>query len=188
MAEHLNKSRILQTKILGVCAIFIAFFVDAGMPMGDLFRYVGYMMVCFCAMGRLYTTVFIGGRKNQTLVNDGPYSIIRHPLYFFSLMGIVGISFITENALVIAVFPICFVVLYYQLMRREEAYLSMKFADAYLDYMQQTPRFVPNFARYKAPEVITTRPDFVRKAFRDSLAWFIALPLIDALNLVKAGI
>lgn len=188
MAEHLNGSRILHTKILGAFAIFAAFFIEADMPMGDIFRYLGYIMVSFCAMGRLYTTVFIGGRKNQTLVTDGPYSIIRHPLYLLSLIGIVGIAFITENALVIAVFPVCFVVLYYQLMRREEAYLSAKFADAYRDYMQRTPRFLPNFARYQAPEVITTKPDFVWKAFRDSLVWFIALPLVDALNLVKAGI
>lgn len=188
MAEHLNRSRILHTKILGAAAIFVSFFIEADMPMGDLFRYAGYMLVSFCAMGRLYTTVFIGGRKNQNLVTDGPYSIIRHPLYFLSLLGIVGIAFITENTFVIAVFPICFAVLYYQLMRREEAYLSAKFGDAYRDYMQRTPRFVPNFARYQAPEVITTRPDFVRKAFRDSLVWFIALPLIDMLNHVKAGI
>ena len=188
MAEHLNKSRILQTKILSISALFVAFVIDADMPLGDFFRYIGYVLVSFCAMGRLYTTMFIGGRKNQSLVTDGPYSIIRHPLYFLSLTGIVGISFITKNALVIAVFPICFIILYYQLMKREEAYLSEKFADTYLDYMQKTPRFLPNFARYEAPEIIMARPDFVRKAFRDSLVWFIALPLFDTLNLVKAGI
>lgn len=139
-------------------------------------------------MGRLYTTVFIGGRKNNILITEGPYSIIRHPLYFFSLIGIVGISLITKNALVIVVFPVCFIILYYHLMRREEAYLSQKFGNAYLHYMDQTNRFVPNFSRYQAPDSLETKPEFVKKAFRDSLVWFIALPLIDTLNYVKASI
>ena len=51
---------------------------------------VGALLVIAGVLGRFWSILYSGGRKNQTIVQDGPYSICRHPLYLFSTIAVVG--------------------------------------------------------------------------------------------------
>jgi len=83
-------------------------------------------------------------KPNHQLVMDGPYRLVRHPLYTVSSTMLVSLSLIAANGFmllatgaVIAALPI--------LAREEEKNLIAKFGDDYRNYMQRTGRFVPRF-------------------------------------------
>ena len=177
---------MLYSRLLFTAGLIVTVVTDASVPLDDLVRYVGYALVVICAMGRLYTTMFIGGRKNETLIASGPYSIARHPLYLLSLTGIVGVSLITGNPIVIIFLPLGFLIVYQGLMHREEDFLCVRFGAAYTDYMQTTPRLLPKFSLYAAPDLITIKPAFVKNGLMDALVWFLALPVVELISWTKA--
>ena len=42
-------------------------------------------MILICILGRTWATLYIGGQKQRELVTKGPYSVVRNPLYLFTL-------------------------------------------------------------------------------------------------------
>jgi hypothetical protein len=61
---------------------------------------------------RFWATLYIGGRKEWTLVNDGPYSLCRNPLYVGSLLMLLSIgllldslTFLVVTSAVVMVYP-----------------------------------------------------------------------------------
>jgi len=75
--------------------------------------------------------------RATTLVTTGIYSRIRHPIYFFGAMMILGIIIWAARPWLLLVFA---VLIPMQVMRsrREERVLTEKFGAAYLDYKQKT--------------------------------------------------
>src|SRR5438874_6144411 len=51
---------------------------------------VSFLILLTAAFGRIWSAAYISGRKNHELVVDGPYSLTRNPLYFFSFLGYLG--------------------------------------------------------------------------------------------------
>jgi protein-S-isoprenylcysteine O-methyltransferase Ste14 len=50
-------------------------------------QWSGLLLILICILGRTWTTLYIGGLKRRTLVTKGPYSVVRNPLYLFTLLG-----------------------------------------------------------------------------------------------------
>ena len=53
---------------------------------------IGIVLIVIGIAGRLWSTLYIGGRKSASVVSDGPYSITRNPLYVFSAVAAVGVG------------------------------------------------------------------------------------------------
>lgn len=51
-------------------------------PIHDLFEVSGFLLVLTGVFGRLWSILYIGNKKNVSLVTTGPYSVTRNPLYF----------------------------------------------------------------------------------------------------------
>ena len=137
-----------------------------------LFEAVGLFLLSRCSLGRLWALMYISGNKKQELVTDGPYSIVRHPLYVFSLIGALGVGLGSENILVLALI-IIFCLFYYPVtILAEERKLTNKFGQAYLDYMERTPRFVPRLSLYKQSETCVVRTCNFARNFADGM-WFV---------------
>ncbi|MFQ5420274.1 MAG: methyltransferase family protein [Anaerolineae bacterium] len=74
------------------------------------------------------------------LVTTGAYRLVRHPLYFFSLLFIWFTPAMTLNTLIFNTF----VTLYFWIgSRYEEQRLLADFGEAYVAYRQQTPGLLP---------------------------------------------
>ena len=47
----------------------------------------GFVCVALACLGRIWSSVFIAGHKDEELVTTGPYARCRHPLYACSDAG-----------------------------------------------------------------------------------------------------
>ncbi len=183
MAKALNKNRILSSKIALISTVIIVIFSRQYWPeesaYHEVFEIIGVTLVSICAMGRIYATAFLGGFKNEVLVTHGIYSLLRNPLYFFTLIGIIGISLISNHISVMIGLPLFFGVLYSGLINREQKFLEEKFGDEFLNYKKNVYALIPNFANYHAPSSIEVNPKFITRAFVDAIWWLSALPIIE---------
>ena len=53
---------------------------------------LGFVLVVFGSFGRIWASLYIEGNKTKNLVTSGPFSMVRNPLYFFSLIMLLGFS------------------------------------------------------------------------------------------------
>jgi protein-S-isoprenylcysteine O-methyltransferase Ste14 len=80
--------------------------------------------------------------KNQKLVKNGPFSIIRHPLYTSYFLILVGFSFIFLNLWILI--PALFVIIgIYPTSKSEEKNLIETFGDDYKKYQKKVGMFFP---------------------------------------------
>lgn len=187
MAKKLNKSRIRDTWIVVVLSLVILLTTKNHNPLSnyslhEVVEFIGYFLVMFCAFGRVYCSAYLGGYKNNTVVNTGPFSIVRNPLYLFSLIGVLGISFITSNLYVMLFAPTAIYLIYLSLIKREEEYLLATFGDEYKKYIQKTPRFFPNIKNYNAPDTYQFHTKNLNKALFDAVWWFVPFVVLEVLE------
>ena len=79
--------------------------------------------------------------KNATLIESGPYKIIRHPMYSAVLLTSFGISLIEINFYKAILFLILFVILFLKI-RYEEIQLEVHFKE-YGAYKNKTFKLIP---------------------------------------------
>jgi protein-S-isoprenylcysteine O-methyltransferase Ste14 len=81
-------------------------------------------------------------RKQHTLVTNGPYRWVRHPLYTSAAMLTLANFLAAANWFFFATGCVVFLLLAIR-TRKEEENLIARFGDDYRNYMQRTGRFVP---------------------------------------------
>jgi len=136
----------------------------------------GYMLVIIGAFGRVYCSTFIGGRKNDVVVREGPFSIVRNPLYVFSFIAVVGIGIESKMLSILTALVAVFALYYPRVVAKEEAFLKHKFGDTYDAYLREVPRWWPNFSLWSEPEQVDAKPVFLRKTAMDAAIFFLPLP------------
>jgi len=153
------------------------------------FELIGIFLISICVLGRIWASLFIAGNKIHVLVDTGPYSALRHPLYLFSFLGATGIGFYSKNILLFAILVGVFLIHYWLVMIHEERQMMQTHGKAYVEYMKRVPRFIPNAALYLEPKRVTVDVGIYRRTFID-VVWFIwaiiPLEIIDRLH--EAGI
>lgn len=109
---------------------------------------LGMLGVSLATVGRLWCALYISGRKNNTLVTSGPYSLCRHPLYVCNLLGILGLGAMTESLAVTAVLALAFALMYPAVIRTEDRFLASAFPE-FAEYARRTPAFFPRLSLYR---------------------------------------
>jgi protein-S-isoprenylcysteine O-methyltransferase Ste14 len=189
MATALNLNRKRDTRrgvLLFLAVVLIAEprFAPLESFLNSIQEIVGGLLIAAAAIGRIYTTAFIGGHKNETLVTYGPFSICRNPLYFFSFIGALGVGIISHYLLFMIALPLLFCRIYFALIAREEVFLREQFGATYDVYCARVPRFFPRLSLYQAPDTVIMKPEFLNKALRDSLLWFLAIPFMELVEYI----
>ncbi len=95
----------------------------------------------FRTLGRNLTDTVVT-RKQHTLVTNGPYRWVRHPLYTLAVLLGVANSLAAANWFFFVAGCLVFLLLAIR-TRKEEENLLARFGDDYRKYMQRTGRFVP---------------------------------------------
>lgn len=145
----------------------------------------GAVLVGIATVGRLWCSLYISGYKSKSLVVVGPYSICRNPLYFFSLLGGIGVGLATETLIIPLLISTGFAMYYPYVIRREQKKLVALHGEQYQQYCRSTPCFLPLFSRLNEPEEYNVRPKLFRKNVFDALCfiWIVGtLELIEGLH------
>jgi protein-S-isoprenylcysteine O-methyltransferase Ste14 len=153
----------------------------------ETFEWTGYGLVVIGVLGRVWCSAFIGGRKNYELIDIGPYSIVRNPLYVFSFFAVLGIALTTGMLTVALLTTMLFAVYYRVVIEREEAALLAAYDGHYADYLARVPRWWPRFGLWREPGEIAVRPRYVYLTLRD-IGWIVLLfPAVEAIDAAQAA-
>lgn len=153
-------------------------------PAGGLMFSAGIFLAGIASLGRLWCTLYIAGYKTENLVTDGPYSMSRNPLYFFSLLGALGVGLGTETLTITAIILFSFAIYYPFVILSEEKRLMTIHQSNFSAYMARTPRFFPCLAALREPQSYTVSPILFRKHAMSAL-WFVwVLGLLEVVEIL----
>ena len=86
---------------------------------GTMLGFTGWLLVACGVMGRIWAGSYICSCKNVRLMQQGPYSVCRNPLYLFSLVGGIGIMLVTQTLFFPMLFTVVFLGYYQPVMHSE---------------------------------------------------------------------
>ncbi len=148
----------------------------------EVVEMVGILLIFLGIVGRLWCTLYIGGRKSGEVVTGGPYSITRNPLYVFSTLAAAGVG--AQMGSIVATFgfaALC-AAAFHIVILREERHLGALFGPAYRAYVARVPRFFPNLSLYQEGETASFRPKLLLNTLLDGLVFLIALPVFELID------
>lgn len=104
-----------------------------------------------------YTPANTSGRNTKKQIADelnttGIYSMLRHPLYFGNFFMWLGLIMLTLNLWFILCFCLAYWIYYERIMFAEEQFLRGKFKEAYLEWAEKVPPFIPKVKNYQKPK------------------------------------
>ena len=190
--ESFARYRILISKIFGVSLILIFLFSEhiwahksyAGW-LNLILQSTGLVLITICVLGRIWSAIYLCGNKTFTLITQGPYSMVRNPLYFFTFLGVIGVGLTAGSLTGLVLMLLMFGIYYLPTILDEEKTLE-RFHKEDLDaYFARVPRLIPNFSLLSEPELYEINTYGVRKTFLD-VVWFfwvyIILVIIENLH------
>ncbi len=172
----MQKKRLLGAKILGALVLLLML-LASGHP-NIYMDILGFIFIVIAGVGRIWSSAYISGFKSGKVVKDGPYSMMRNPLYFFSLLGFIGVGFVFGSLTISLLLLAVFLVTHLPIIRHEEEKLLKLFGKEYEAYKATTPRFFPRFAQFHNPEVIEFYPQKFTKTLIEATYLIFAYGLI----------
>ncbi len=85
--------------------------------------------------------------ERTELVTDGPFSLVRNPIYAAMIPSFIGIALLAPNAVTIAGAVLLMVALELQTRLIEEPYLTRVHGEQYTAYAARAGRFLPRIGR-----------------------------------------
>lgn len=146
---------IVETTSMSAFFIIIAFVVNLGCGtysyhntiLNIIFLVIYTISIATNLLGRYYLGNNWGNNvviyTDQTLVTNGVYRIVRHPLYASIIWAIYAIGVLRSNYCVFILNTIVFIPFMYYRAKQEEKELIQAFED-YKDYQKKTGMFFPN--------------------------------------------
>ncbi|RCS22304.1 isoprenylcysteine carboxylmethyltransferase family protein [Phyllobacterium salinisoli] len=159
-------------------------------PEYDIHEYieaVGLSFIVLAIVGRMWCTLYIGGRKSAEIVRDGPYSVSRNPLYVFSTLGAAGIGALTGSLVIALGFAVLCYLAFHVVIIAEENYLKKAFGEPYRAYLAEVPRFFPRFSLFRDSAELTVRPERVYRTLTDGLVFFVAYPFFEFVEYLQGA-
>jgi len=182
------QNRIATTRLF--CAILFAYYL-LGINKWNLLNpiveetlfMIGSLLIAAGVIGRSWSLSYIAGKKDDILIQEGPYSICRNPLYLFSFIGAVGIGFCTETFTVPLIIVAAFASYYPFTIRKEEAELKARFGHEYENYLKRVRRrMIPGFRNYMEPEKLEISPKAFRKGLFDLVYFIVFMGVFEMLE------
>jgi len=115
-----------------------------------LFKVIGILLITFGLYldlsAKLKSKLFQSVKDNK-LITDGVYSIVRNPVYSGTLLACTGAVLITNNLILLIVPMICWLYMTLFLMKTEEKWLIELYGQEYISYCKKVNRCIPWFPK-----------------------------------------
>ena len=154
-------------------------------PVYELIETVGLAAVIAAVLGRFWAILYIGGHKNNIVMQDGPYSVCRHPLYLFSTLGVLGLGLMLGSLFLALAFGGLTLLILTMTARKEEAILRGRFGGSYDAYAVRVPMILPKPSLFQSPSTITVSVPHLRENLMDALVFLTFIPLAVLMEMVK---
>jgi protein-S-isoprenylcysteine O-methyltransferase Ste14 len=125
---------------------------------------------------RTWSTLYVGSKKLKTLVDQGPYSVCRNPLYVGTFLMSLGCALFVKSALVVGAVIVVIVLYAIGTVPAEEKALLAYHGQPYADYLRRVPRFWPSFAHFGTPTMLDVKVNGVRLEAKRLLV-YVWMPL-----------
>lgn len=186
----LLKARIRHTRMFVAAMVPVVLVTSSFWPAYSLPHRImdwgGHLLVPAGVLIRVFSSVYIGGRKNDELITWGPFSTVRNPLYVGSFLATMGLALLTASVLITFLLALAFAAYYSATVAREELFLYRKFGARYRRYVRRVPRWVPNLRLWESPEELGTKPYFVLRTILDGSLFLLCVPILETLCEMRA--
>lgn len=187
LADYQRMRRLVLALLVG--ALFAALLFGQSLfgpdtVVHETLEMFGVLLIFLGIVGRLWSTLYIGGRKAQEVVTGGPYSITRNPLYLFSTLAACGVGAQMGSIVAMIGFGLLCAAAFHVVILREERFLADAMGAPYRDYMARVPRFLPDLSLYDEGDTGSFRPHLLLNTLLDGLVFLIAMPVFE---LIEAG-
>ncbi|WEX08151.1 isoprenylcysteine carboxylmethyltransferase family protein [Chelativorans sp. AA-79] len=185
MAAFQSSRRYVLAFLIGIICVLLIF----GGSLHDGFAHeriesFGLAFILVGIGGRLWSILYIGGRKSAELVSTGPYSLTRNPLYFFSTIAAGGVGAQTGSLFIAAFAAAVCAAAFYLVALREERYLKKTLGAPYIAYVERVPRFIPDPRLFQDQAEVTFKPRIFNRTLIDGLVFLVSIPFFE---LVEEG-
>ncbi len=153
---------------------------------GELYELSGFLLLILAAMGRIWCSIYISGRKDRELCVFGPYAHCRNPLYFFSFLGVTGIGLGLQSVFLTLTMSATYLFGYYFIIRSEESRLEWIFGSEFNTYRERTPRFFPRFSGGQTIEQHSVNPRIIEKSLREVVWFLLAIVFIEVVEMAHS--
>lgn len=171
--------------LLGFIAVGVFLFAvtdsatASGETIHEMIEWAGIVLIVVCILGRTWSSLYIGGRKIDTLVIRGPYSVMRNPLYFFSIIGAMGAGLQSGSLVLGLACGVLAWLVFLIVVQREERLLRGKHDESYVRYLASVPRFFPKPQLWHDDATLTIYPPRVLMTFTDAMVFLLAVPVAE---------
>jgi len=148
----------------------------------EFIEFCGLLLIVACIVFRSYCSLYIGGKKINSIVMEGPYSVCRNPLYLASIIGAAGIGAQQGSIGLAVVTGTAVAVIFFVLAIREEQYLTRLHGDHFRSYIRRVPRFIPDFSLWRDVKKLEIEPRYALVTALDSCVILLWLPVAEALE------
>lgn len=170
-------ARFVCALILGLYLVSRSGWEEISVVLAHLTASLGLVLAVIGALGRVWCSSYAAGNKNVVLLVDGPYSVTRNPLYFFSFVGGLGVVLATQTVVIPVLFAACYALYFGRVIRKEEAFLSAWHKGLYERYRARVPRFRPDWSLFTEPAKWTIRPLPFRRSLVE-VSWFAIAAIV----------
>ncbi len=140
---------------------------------------IGSLLILAGIAVRLWAAGYLGGRKSREVVDVGPYSLCRNPLYVGTFLMAISQAIVFQSALTAIGIMIPLLVYVVGVVPAEERKLNLRLGATYDDYCRRVPRWWPDFRGYRSERNgYETSTRSFRRELAHSAVW-ILLPAID---------
>lgn len=147
MKKRLKINGFIMFTALLLIALFPSIFLRRS-SVGSLDDILEVFGIAFILLGQLIRASARGFKSEHSqdgrlLLQQGPYALVRNPMYLGILLIGLGITTVLFNWWVAYVFLSVFIIRYIRLIFVEEKKLQALFHEAYDDYCKRVPRIFP---------------------------------------------
>ena len=148
MNKSFAKYRLLFSKLLLLSIIIVLLIsennnVDKNSTLHFSLEFFGFALLLSGVIGRIWSSLYIEGKKTNILVTDGIYYICRNPLYFFSFILLIGFFLLIKSIIISVVSMILLLIIYPKTIKHEEDKLLKIHGQSFSDYILRTPKLIP---------------------------------------------
>ena len=126
---------------LVIWPVVILYSIFVPLKLGTAWLYVGLLIFVLGLAMQVMTTISVANTPPDKPVTQGPYRILRHPIYFGGFMTLLGMG-IASASWVILLCALLWMAFFCIVVPTEEHFLLEKYGKAYREYMNRTPRWI----------------------------------------------